>query len=358
MYGWNLYIDESGAFERAEQDVVISGILVYQEGQWLFPQTLRQRLQDAAPHVPWPFHTRYLLSPLMHCLWTAQLATGDAQQKAEADLAQFGATDCVGLLQRIRDGLANGEEPRLEAFKRLENVFSASRCLQDWSQRRDEATHALRLLFEDLTAPLVPNAPFYTLLASEAVRGDCFGHRQDRYLTLLGALLERSVDLLLERGDGPHQIFVCPLQRNTFDSLINKHRPLSSRDIDHCIRTSATPRPYENRHTTVSLVAGQPQPFDADTCFFHVVADYLATRGRTHFFERPDHAHLIDAIRTESGLPEPYPLEPTPSGVPQRTINASRKRGSPEPLPVNDLKDAAPWARDSAHIWSHRVALH
>jgi len=60
---WQLFVDESGNFSDASDDVVVAGVLARGDTPGLRSEELRSALEGACPGIPWPFHTCFLNAP-------------------------------------------------------------------------------------------------------------------------------------------------------------------------------------------------------------------------------------------------------------------------------------------------------
>lgn len=363
---WRLFVDESGNFADAGEDVVVAGILAHSEAPGLRSEELRRTLEAACPGVPWPFHTSFLNAPVYLALCSLafpgrsesgqpgpeQQSLAAAVDRARAALEQREPRETTGAVEALREGRL-----RFERVKHLDATLKAV----------DPATHGVLLAHARQVAAQIgrladrlarqPGGPWLALCcAGESVRGEAHPRegrpRQDdsaRYIAVLETLVERVVDILAG-FEGEHLVFLHVLNRDILDPLLGRFVPLHVRHLSELIgRISAS-----TGHQVRVRPEATPR-FDASAHAALVLADFASNRARWHV-GRPSVPleEMEHRIGAQVGLPvrwgTPGLSHLAATGWPRRVVDAHR--AAPQPSPGEAPDGTKRWAREQALEWA------
>jgi hypothetical protein len=352
---WSLFVDESGRFERPEDDVAVAGLLMPTPAMELAAGRVWRELGTALPHVPPPPHRWLVEKPVAHLGWHA--LDGFAHVSAERRAAHH---EAAALLERE---LPDEWRALLERLPRIDDE-PPSRLVRRLGQRldrlgpagpvRDEQREALAQVVRAIArlAEPLPGWPSAVIVAAgeEALGAGA----PDRYRSALAAAIERSVDAVLAlAGPGDHQL-----------SLHAMRRPASHLDEDG-LRALAMQAGLPRHRASASLGIdgvglhdrfvrrdGQPSPHPEP---WPVVCDWIAYAARHHVAKDAPWAQVREGLEAELQLPasagaglRELPLAAS-VGTCSRGWRAARMAGSPFP------GEGAPtrgWCVDQARLWS------
>lgn len=215
---WRLWIDESGAFDDPDRDVVVAGVLVRADVASFADRALRSALARAAPDCPWPLHAAPTHSLCMYALWPAHRAgaegaTDSVTREAIALLSHYAAPTFA----KAMGALNAGREPHYDLRRELDRWLVHGPLAPALEARRADVRLAIRGVVEQAAARAGPDRA-WCVVAAESIPGDAWGRPlTDRYLNLLACLLQRARDLLFELG-GHHVVNVLASQRHVHTS--------------------------------------------------------------------------------------------------------------------------------------------
>ncbi|MCK6513014.1 hypothetical protein L6R29_24050 [Myxococcota bacterium] len=237
---WELYIDESGNFSDPNDEVVVAGLLVHTEKAGLDGREIAQAIHTTLPHIPLPLHASFLKRPSygIFCYASAQqpktahhtrqldpkrIKTYEQALQILGKKAQKTLTQMTDTLRRGRSLSAYYNElhswetqlkPHPDLYKQLKHdqeldLAHIARIIRDLNETTD-ANHAL-LLF-----------------AAEETRASAVQPKQDRYLLLLLALIERAYRVLHIRTQGHFRLEIKVATRDVYYAPFNINIRLSN----------------------------------------------------------------------------------------------------------------------------------
>lgn len=355
---WVLFIDESGDFSNDGQRVFVVGVLAHFNNEPSFQENARRALQRAAPLSPWPLHSRYVNQPVMHPLWMKKYPDRIEDRRLERELRRgYEALEGVAdeALERAREQLSQGREPRYEDMDELSRALRASRsawpAVRGYCQKviGPAIFEAIRDIIEDESV-----GEMMGFVASEDQLGQASQRKeqgsssllgQDRYLQVLVALLERVHDVLARRG-GAHVVDLELANRHVWHPLLDSDVHLS-RDLVQSAFEFLDPllSEAEVRWSVRGLRA-----FDEDASPGLVLADFLAN----HAWRSLERSTTLEALRHKIGLKLPLNLgrgvAPHPVSLHDARSFLLEHRQEQEPSPAH-LGASMAWAREQALVW-------
>lgn len=363
---WDLYIDESGDFDSQEDDPLIAGILLPVGPPESNPAWQRKLLEDELPWIPWPIHTSEARNPVMHVLWPHARDLDPAEQirAFASDAAEALKKKEAEVLNRAVTRIRKQRAPDQEDVRKLRAVLRHRK--EEWSALQ----HLARRSYERLksAARAIGESPRSSIiLVGEPQQADAWPMRKedDRYLTMLPALLQRAADAILQ-SPGKHFVRVHVMVRHVVDptlgsaasSVGEKGAPgLHQRHVTAAIRTAlgeSAPK-LQRRSSRVRFGAGLlGRNDDPNLRAGFVLADFAANALYRHF---PGDARLAETcrlVRRKTRQRVTYSEEPrhphiAASGRPFQYLSFTRGETTRKPLPG----DAAmrPWAIEQANEW-------
>ena len=294
---WQLFVDESGDFDRPDDTVCVAGLLLpVPDAEELVP-LLRARVVDAHPLVEYPPHASVLNLPVM---WAMHALRADPEAKAgaRADLGlelTGAATKALkeapepwaGFLQSwlLWEKVEHSDLKELDAWLRATQT-EAYASLANLAEQSEQAVH------DDILTPLLELggelegglAPVAFVAAEEtAPQGVVPTSAGDRYLDLLELVFERVYALLREPGGARHHVVVRVCERDLrFNDPARNHR-LNDKDLTEVSRRAARfplLRPQSLPDPRAWLTLLPVERFDGKVHPGLVLADRLANRAR------------------------------------------------------------------------------
>ena len=203
---WAFYVDESGKFDDAQDDVVVAGLLL-RDSASLHPHAIKAALRRAIPLLPWPLHATFINQPA-YVTMALEPAVRSDRQVAQTELGITVLQAWRLLKKRERDRvnavarrLRESAEPQYDDIALLSSALrKADSLVFDRLRAHALETYAIAArLVSDLAASESAGLPTILLAAaSETVVGDaCLPAKSsDRYLQLLGFTLGRVRQVL------------------------------------------------------------------------------------------------------------------------------------------------------------------
>jgi len=177
---WAFYVDESGNFDDAFDDVAVAGLLL-RDSAALHPHAIRAALRRAIPLLPWPLHATFINQPA-YVAMVLEPAVRPDRQTAKTELGVTVLRAWRLLKERERDRvnsvarrLRDSAEPRYEDIALLSAVIREADSLAfDRLRAHALETYAIAArLVSDLAASEGAGLPTILLAAaSETVVGD------------------------------------------------------------------------------------------------------------------------------------------------------------------------------------------
>jgi hypothetical protein len=381
MPNWYLFVDETGKFPFAESPVSLAGALVPETSPLCAHNWLQTELQKVQPGIPWPIHTAHLNVPVIFAL-----AHRAGQVRGGAP--PWPAGDFTPVAERVLGFLDGRGEPTRRQLGRAVADLAATRyppynTLQELDQQvrrnddagygrlRDHARHAVAQLARFISEhPSL--ADIVMVFTSEGSLGDGFPPGSPdidystadeatklrkgtpRYLALLGALIERTGDLLGRKDR--HEVFLRIASLPAYDETTGTVGLLRQRHLAAVLEQLAGRVPANAHFNTAEPLAYGVHPHGA-----LVVADFVLNRVRhfLHFLQKPYHLPelerdiMAEAVgprqRIRSGDPALSHIAAT--GWPRAAVSAACA-GSAAPPARPRIKA---WALEQAQEWVHHL---
>jgi hypothetical protein len=383
MSRWVLYVDESGTFEDDSCPVAVAGLLcdvMVARGE------LRAReaaLRDAFEGLAWPFHAAHCGRAVIFALASRLAQEAAATPRSSAGVCGHARTVLSFLerrhpeaLLRCLDRMRRGRSPDLRDLKRLDDEARRGSApdpaigagYRSLTKLKRGLANALRETLWHLTASSPGLVRGLAVACGEAEDGDGAADWHDaggtplastdtaRYFALLGALLERTADVLARRG-GQHLVSARILTRDVA-AVRPGSRPLAPADVTEVLsRFAPGPR---------SAVAFEPHvdAFGPGASLGHVLADFLANRSRLALEDGSSRLSQAEAqVRSWSGASvrdaAPEALSHlASSGAPRRLVAAARRRDTQALNRLETLVVSPPlrrWACEQSLEWRDGV---
>ena len=237
MTQWWLYIDESGRFERRQDNVSVGGVLAVDDSLITHTNKLKATLQRLAPEMPWPLHAAFYGLPL--ALGLAARVNPERRRNERGErLHRLGIDASQALMEHHKQvdafvaSFQNGREPT--SPEGTLSIFDLDRLLQaaapsTW-RNLSNACVELRAEIARALVAVAPAADVAVIAVGETERGDGSSGGVDRYLGLLRATARRAGQLVRARA-GEHRIEVVPLQREVRHPEFGDGMPLNTREV-------------------------------------------------------------------------------------------------------------------------------
>ena len=352
---WELFVDESGNFGSARDDISVCGVLARADLPGLRPDSLRVALERVAPWLPWPPHVAHLntivLIPLAFVAAHERgvLADPGRAPSTVRRLARQRPAEVASALDALR-AHALPEYDDLEALRGpFAHLNKGTRMY--WSEIANETrAYYGRLLAGLAASPLDGAAPphIFVVTSGETRRGDAGATADARYRESIEALFERIGDIV-DRFDGEHRVRLNVSQLDVYEPILGRRVKLHVRHLGEIVRR-LSPELGDRVRLVPATVSAYFTP-DVHPAF--VLADLVANRAR------PVLARSVPLARAEADLVTSL-RAPVRSGTPRRshlaatgisrTYVASHRRG--DCLPDLDSGALRRWAREQAVEWS------
>lgn len=362
---WTIYIDESGSFARARRSVHVGGLLLgtAQPTSLLTEATLVIEAAMRQQGVPPPLHAWHADRLVMHLVW--RLRAGEAT-RPERSLAKRLARECPVDFAAVTEPASR--LPDLAPVSRIESLVRSAREVAVLFDVRDGlAGQVGRAIDMARSTGQRDGTPMLLVGASEARLGDAVGDGDSRYLTLLGCLCARVVDIV-SRTPGHQRVRVWVQWRPdlTRAAVVKAIAAQAVRDFGASSVSQATTEIVvaargNGRERRVALLIEPPQSYDRGVDIGFVLADWVCYRSGA-FVERPSARDFALDLRsstriegTVEGTKVPALLTFAASGVAQAYVTGCRMGESPSPGALSDAETRA-WARTQALGWGQEVA--
>lgn len=339
---WDLFVDESGNFEDADDDATVCGLLVRAGLPGTRPPELRTSLQGVLPFLPWPFHARLYNRPAFLGIVAAR---DDESSKRWAEAGRHAVAwfeaHSPRELAAVIGALDGGKEPQHDDVVALDDALRRSdRALyrELRALRRHVYAHFEAILTELAVLAGSDRDPAIALLATgEPRRDDGEGGGDERYRGHLQCLLERAADVLRRRG-GSHRIWVHVLTRYVHEPVLDRRVPMHIRHV--------APLAFAVSGGEVRVAVASVPRYDDAVHPALVLADRAANRARPVLARDQALAKVETALRQALKLPV-RSGHPSVSHV-AATGSASRYiAGEVDRMP----SDARRWTVDQAEEW-------
>ena len=362
---WQLFVDESGAFEKQpNRPSVVAGLLLQHENHPDLEAALRKKLSDAYPMIPYPPHATDLNMPASRvaaCLvWEAQ----SPGKRPASDKATFSA--CAEAIKSVRS-IRHDYKDFLAVVERggwptWELLYATT------SQMKAETLPPIRKLMQaqdlhmgKVLDTILKNCPCCTLLASRSG----LPHEQPTgidYMSQLRALFERVLMLLASQDPVPTDLLLHIAERRVPNDRAGVELPIVSRDVQEAWQQAEEALFGQSRNvrlTGVHAVAQLPPAYDGNVHPGVVIADFVSNRlcgpagdGGTSLNS------LRSYVRKRTGLPMAMNRRGVTSDDPLPTVTACGRpteavRDAYRNLPKGaSVKAVQPrWAREQAVEW-------
>jgi hypothetical protein len=359
---WELFVDEAGDFDAADDAVVTAGLLLRSELPGRNRAALRHALWRVAPDFPWPLHANRLRFPVLLGLVViarrnpvgATVIVDRPERDARLDQLAAQAVERLRALdgKRLEAALGRLRGGEMPSWSDLRSLDATLRAQDPILHRRLEAclrrVHvALRDLLATLQTPAAAGAdplPSALVVACGEYRdgdgipadagADPRGSR--RFDTLLAGLLERVRDTLIHAG-GRHQVWLDVLSRPYVDPFLGAR--VRAQFHERHLGTIVSRLGANRESDPVRLVPRQVAFYDGGVDPLLVLADFVANRAR--FVLRPLDRDLASA---ERGLGEKLTARVRAGLPPLPTLAAVAGSDSDD--------DSRRWAREQADEWA------
>ena len=326
MTNWDLFVDESGQFNQADDDVTVAALLMQRghSGRAALAALLKQVL----PHIPFPQHSAHLNHPLSGLVWNrlarksrtawSEASEGRKRVYAEAEKllhqqqqhAALLSAACASAEKNVgRAKIKEQLEPLWKVLRR-QHTHLASRLQSYVSEDREMLRQSLKTLANENVV--------YVFYAGEAWRGDSL-NQPDRYLDLLQTLIVRVADVL-GKIDAEHQVYCHILGRRINDAHFSVPVPMQQRHLLMLFNqlfgsqlTRLHPRGSVQMYPLP--VASWNDTMDARL----VVADFVANQARRVLKTKGS----LEEIELSLAAGAPLPLRLNASGLPHLCAGAS-----------------------------------
>ena len=210
-----LFVDESGRFERPDEDVVVAGVLAPEATRLVDRSTLKRELTRLAPHHPWPLHAHSYACRVVDALAAGLAKEATDLQRQRAAAVRRTLHEHQGVLSRLERALGDGEEPTPDkgepTLKELDRLLE--RRAPALSASLADATAATFAAIGRLLDAVCKDESATIVVASETERADAGAGGADRYLVVLDTLIERAA-AVVGRLSGRHTVCVVLCQRD------------------------------------------------------------------------------------------------------------------------------------------------
>lgn len=206
MPRWHLFVDESGNFDNCRQGVVVAGVLLDLEGPPL-KAILARWFRTHLPHVPPPPHMAHLNHGMSQVVWCHEVpgrlkalrpprAQAISQALSWLDESSRILLDEAGAASAAHQGRADIGEYLNPLRERLRTGdFALWRSLDKFALDDQRVVAAIFRVLQQQ-----PDLPLVGIVAGECWQGAAYDE-PDRYLCLLGTLLEHVFAVLSQRVD-------------------------------------------------------------------------------------------------------------------------------------------------------------
>ena len=359
---WGLFLDESGQFDQADDEVVIAGLLVELGAAGTHHAALRRAIVGCTSGVPWPPRAADLARPVLFALLVRvgrQRAGETGEGPGEAEAAAEALSVRLATLARedyraaIR-ALEEGRRPPRDALLRLDRLarVQAGREWQSVRAIADTARVGLARVFAAALSQRSGGPPRHLFLVGggetrhEAASPADEGTR--RYLDLLELVAVRALDVIA-RLDGRHTIFAYVLDRGIVHPGLGVparlHRPVVQEVFARARERVGIPG------GRVMLEVVSTPRYDRQVDARLVLADLVANQLRWVMRGDPSLVTLERRLAVRVPWParsgRPSASHIAAAGTAQERIEAVRRREAPPPW----CPGARPWAVEQAEEW-------
>lgn len=254
MTRWKLYVDETGDFANRDGAVAVVGVLT-REDALPPPALLRARLLAAVPWAPWPLHAAHLLHPMFYVLAreVAEASSAPAYTDVAGALRDVGVGD-EPLLARCRALVSAGKLPRIDELNTLAAHLDRDRRTRLRDRLGDDYWRLIRVLRQLCDAAAPDSLAISLVAAVEGSRGAAMPASVDspdpasvRYLSMLGALEERVLDILGSLPGEAHLVELHVMTRSVHDSALGTRTALHPRHLSIRSRSRSGSGPQGDR---------------------------------------------------------------------------------------------------------------
>jgi len=284
---WSLFLDESGNFDDAEAPVMVGGLLVHESPNRLWD--LRDHLEHIYPHVDYPPHRRDL-----------NRAAGVLAAWRRSSRRWTGAwPDFAAIWDRCaREAplLCDAIEHAVSVGRAYDAVTELDLAMQWFDREGHDALSELDVDCIGRTWDLLDTVgrvrPAYALLALDAGGANQPQRYTERYVALVGALLER-VALLTEPTSESEEVVVYWGVRNSLEH----RKPLTPAELNGALADAATIAPRR-----LYWYVAQGSDYDEGVHPGIVLADFICNRTLGPLTHAPRLGPLRDQVRSRTGL--------------------------------------------------------
>jgi hypothetical protein len=356
---WLLYIDESGGFEEGQLDPLVLGVLAPGVESPAFVKTLREKLAQIFPGVPYPPHATELNLAAARP-WYAM----SERPRTPLDPAVAAARD---FLQRSehRDARALHRALRDRQDASWEQLSRASDLLaREASATHKSLTHLhlgqrarLRAFCSEGLAVVAAIAPRQLDAATDRITPPTLC--KDRYVATMAALLDRVVALLRPQGHERVEVHMRIAGRHIHEDSFGDRVHLAPRHVRAVAGVVSA-----GARVTFFLPADYPEarvePFDTNVHPGIVLADHLSNSLRDHLKAakgRPWDTvvqQCRDELRIDLTVAAPaFASAPMPGLAAAGSAREFIEGAIPS---LTEHAEPRRWARDQAALW--RAANH
>ncbi|MFO8072819.1 MAG: hypothetical protein R6V85_13180 [Polyangia bacterium] len=366
---WQLFVDESGDMTSTDRRSVVIGLAWREDDTREGRRILHDYVRKMLPMVPYPPHATLLHQPAS---WPAWRRCGSHPRgrgvlwakRCDRALAIIDADDSSADVAAYRASLSEGTFPEYDLLRRVGYWLRGRdrRVCDGLALCGAEAQVAYRGLCRALAEFKEPDGCF-VVTAAPSLKTDDEADEEDRYATLLEAVLERTASLLACR-EGPKRLVRLHVARRWHKDIdLAKFHQLSIPSLARIASAS------HKRSVGAYVPPALDAPFrfvignvwdansDPSTHPGVVIADWLANRLGLAFKALPPLSGLERATRRVAALPlttamrslpEMGPMPAAAADGPARAaVLSAYERG----LHAEVSAIAPPWAREQAERW-------
>jgi AcrR family transcriptional regulator len=233
--GAHFYVDESGNFADAHDEVVAGGVLLSE-----VVTDVRKQLEAAVPGCPWPLHGAHLNRPIVWALLAhlRDASTGSADSDVRAVIDILRRVDNPGLQQALQR-LRQGAWPEVKLLQRLGIALQQER--PEVAKRLGNLVRRARAALVRLGRTFVPQASLvisaegtWTVLDVARSTPRTGDQETDRYYEAMLAAIERARDVA-RRAD-QDVVRVTVLTRPVYDPSERRYRSLETADVQSLVQ--------------------------------------------------------------------------------------------------------------------------
>lgn len=292
MRRWNLFVDESGDFDNAADEVVVAALAIEVGTPGTHPLSLKRAITTIFRGVPWPPRAAEIDRPVYLALGDSlrrmrrcAAAVTDFERAADvirARLQELSAAD----LREFDRAVEKEKRPGHDVVLRLDTT-ARRECPEEHAACRQATATALagltRVLGQAGAGRAPDGSPVAFIAAAAEARPGCLAQPTEpsddratsRYLALLGVLVGRVL-AVLGRFDGPQEAYLYVLDR----PIIDPRQKVPTRLLEPVVQDIVR-RAVRGAHVpSVRIEVARVPRYDAEVDPRLVLADLVANRVR------------------------------------------------------------------------------